>query len=62
MVILQDLWYRATGHYRKSLDHGRRGLPQAPTRVLFTAGSYLEPPNAPLLRALWSLLVGIWGI
>ena len=22
----------------------------------------LRPPNVPLLRALWSLLVGIWGI
>ena len=25
-------------------------------------GSIYRPPNAPLLRALWSLLDGIWGI
>ena len=30
--------------------------------IWHTQGMYLNPPNVPKLRALWSRLDGIWGL
>ena len=47
--------------------HGLRGeekdqalVPEGPSTQYLT--TLLDPPNVPLLRALWSLLDCIWGV